>query len=170
MLKPLYKSNKSTIPQYLIETYGPGIGPISSIFTSLGIFINVIAQGLAAVALLSSMAHVSTTVALVISTVLVLAYVLTGGLQGTGIVGVIKLLLLYGAVIAAGGIALYEFGGMNGLYEAFPEHFPWFSLFGRGFSPDFAAGFSLVVGVLSTQTYIQAVLSAKGMKEARRAH
>jgi SSS family solute:Na+ symporter len=168
MLRPLYSSNKSTIPQYLTETYGQAIGPISSVFTSIGIFINVIAQGLAAVALLTSMAHVSTTVALVISTVLVLAYVLAGGLQGTGIVGTIKLTLLYGAVIAAGGIALYKFGGMSGLFEAFPEHFPWFSLFGRGFSLDFAAGFSLVVGVLSTQTYIQAVLSARSFSQARK--
>ena len=167
MLGPLYRSNKSTIPQYLTDTYGDAIGPISSVFTSIGIFINVIAQGLAAVALLTSMAHVSTTVALVISTALVLAYVLAGGLQGTGIVGTIKLTLLYGAVIAAGGIAFYKFGGMSGLFEAFPEHFPWFSLFGRGFSLDFAAGFSLVVGVLSTQTYIQAVLSARSFKHAR---
>ena len=168
MLRPLYSSNKSTIPQYLTETYGQAIGPISSVFTSIGIFINIIAQGLAAVALLTSMAHVNATVALVISTVLVLAYVLAGGLQGTGIVGTIKLTLLYGAVIAAGGLALYKFGGMSGLFEAFPEHFPWFSLFGRGFSLDFAAGFSLVVGVLSTQTYIQAVLSARSFSHARR--
>src|SRR5208337_5562119 len=168
MLGPLYKSNKSTIPQYLTGTYGDAIGPIASVFTSIGIFINVIAQGLAAVALLTSMAHVSSTVALVISTALVLAYVLAGGLQGTGIVGTIKLTLLYGAVIAAGGIALYKFGGISGLLEAFPEHFPWFSLFGRGFSLDFAAGFSLVVGVLSTQTYIQAVLSARSFAQARK--
>jgi len=168
MLGPLYRSNKSTIPQYLTDTYGDAIGPIASVFTSIGIFINVIAQGLAAVALLTSMAHVGPTVALVISTALVLAYVLAGGLQGTGIVGTIKLTLLYGAVIAAGGIALYKFGGISGLLEAFPEHFPWFSLFGRGFSLDFAAGFSLVVGVLSTQTYIQAVLSARSFAQARK--
>jgi len=167
MLKPLYRSNKTTIPQYLADTYGHTIGPISSMFTSIGIFINIIAQGLAAIALLTSVVHVSTTVALVISTVLVLAYVLAGGLEGTGIVGTIKLTLLYGAVIAAGGIALYEFGGISGIYQAFPEHFPWFSLFGRGFSLDFAAGFSLVVGVLSTQTYIQAVLSARSFGHAR---
>ena len=168
MLGPLYRSNKSTIPQFLTGTYGDAIGPIASVFTSIGIFINVIGQGLAAVALLTSMVHVSATYALLISTALVLAYVLAGGLQGTGIVGTIKLTLLYGAVIAAGGIALYKFGGMSGLFEAFPERFPWFSLFGRGFSLDFAAGFSLVVGVLSTQTYIQAVLSAKSFKHARR--
>jgi SSS family solute:Na+ symporter len=168
MLRPLYNSNRSTIPQYLMETYGPGIGPISSIFTSVGIFINIIGQGLAAVALLTSVAHVSTTVALLISTVLVLAYVLAGGFQGTGLVGTIKLLLLYGAVIAAGGVALYLFGGMGGLFQAFPDHYPWFSLFGRGFSPDFAAGFSLLVGVLSTQTYIQAVVSARSFGHARK--
>jgi SSS family solute:Na+ symporter len=168
MLGPLYKSNKSTIPQFLTTTYGDTIGPIASVFTSIGIFINVIGQGLAAVALLTSMAHVSSADALLISTALVLAYVLAGGLQGTGIVGTIKLILLYGATIAAGGIALFKFGGMSGLFEAFPDHFPWFSLFGRGFSPDFAAGFSLVVGVLSTQTYIQAVLSARSFKHARR--
>ena len=168
MLGPLYKSNKSTIPQFLTTTYGDTIGPIASVFTSIGIFINVIGQGLAAVALLTSMAHISSTNALLISTALVLAYVLAGGLQGTGIVGTIKLTLLYGATIAAGGIALYKFGGMSGLFEAFPDHFPWFSLFGRGFSLDFAAGFSLVVGVLSTQTYIQAVLSARSFEHARR--
>jgi SSS family solute:Na+ symporter len=167
MVKPIYSSNKSTIPQYLIGTYGPAIGPITSVFTSLGIFINITAQGLSAVALLSSIAHVSATVALLISTVLVLAYVLAGGLEGTGIVGTIKLALLYIAMISAGGIALCEFGGMKGVFEAFPEHFPWFSLFGRGFSLDFAAGFSLVVGVLSTQTYIQAVASARNLKHAR---
>jgi len=168
MLRPLYQSNKSTIPQYLIDTYGPAIGPISSIFTSLGIFINVIAQALSAVALLTSIAHVSTNVALLVSSVLVLAYVLAGGLEGTGIVGMLKLSLLYGAVITAGGISLYQFGGLEGVLRAFPEHYPWFSLFGRGFSLDFAAGFSLVVGVLSTQTYIQAVLSARSFEQARK--
>jgi solute:Na+ symporter, SSS family len=56
---------------------------------------------------------------------------------------------------------------MDGLYAAFPQHFPWFSLFGRGFFPDFAAGFSLVVGVLCTQTYSQAVLSARSFSHAR---
>ncbi len=40
-------------------------------------------------------------------------------------------------------------------------------MFGRGVSRDLAAGFSLVVGVLSTQTYIQAVLSAGSFRHAR---
>ena len=167
MLKPIYSSNKSTIPQYLVESYGAAIGPITSVFTCLGIFLNCLAQGLSAVALLTSVLHVTPAVAMLICIVLVFAYVLAGGFEGTGIVGTVKLLLLYLATIAAGGIAVYQFGGPSQIYRAFPDKFPWFSLFGRGFSMDFAAGFSLLVGVLSTQTYIQAVLSAKSFRDAR---
>jgi SSS family solute:Na+ symporter len=167
MLKPLYSSRITTIPQYLVGTYGPAIGPITSIFTSIGIFFNVVANGLAAVALVTSVVHVSTNVALLITMLIVVAYVLAGGIQGTGIVGAVKLLLLYVAMIAVGGASLYMFGGLGGMLQAFPEHFPWFSLFGRGFSKDMAAGFSLVIGVLCTQTYVQAVVSTRSLGKAR---
>jgi len=167
MLKPLYTSNKTTIPQYLAETYGYRIGPIASIFTSLGMFFNIIAQGIAAVALLSSAFHLNSTLALLISVILVAAYVLVGGLQGTALVGLVKLVLLYLTIIIASVVAYIMFGGYQGILTSFPQHFPWFSLFGRGFSTDAAAAFSLLVGVISTQTYIQAVLSARSFSQAR---
>ncbi|MGA9460724.1 MAG: hypothetical protein WBV16_13570, partial [Desulfobaccales bacterium] len=47
------------------------------------------------------------------------------------------------------------------------EPFPWFSLFGRGVSRDLAAGFSVVVGVICTQTYIQAVAATRSFGKAR---
>lgn len=167
MLKPLYTSNKTTIPQYLVDTYGDRIGPISSIFTSIGMFLNIIGQGIAAVALLTSAFHLNSTLALLISVILVIAYVLAGGLQGTALVGVVKLGLIYITIILCSMFAYIMFGGYNGILESFPEHFPWFSLFGRGLSTDAAAGFSLLVGVISTQTYIQAVLSARSLGQAR---
>ncbi len=167
MLKPLYTSNEETIPQYLVGTYGHTIGPITSIFSSAGMFINIIAQGLAAVALLTATFSMRPTLALIVGVVLVLAYVF-GGIKGTGMVGVVKLSLLYGATVITGVLAFIMFGGTSGIYHAFPAQFPWFSLFGRGFSKDFAGGFSLLVGVLSTQTYIQAVLSAKSLGAARK--
>ncbi len=166
MLGPLYTNNNETVPQYLVGTYGQSIGPVTSIFSSIGMFINIVAQGLAAVALLTAIFHMSLTSALVISVVLVLAYVF-GGVQGTGMAGVVKLSLLYMATIVTGLLAYHMFNGSSGIYQAFPAQFPWFSLFGRGFSKDAAAGFSLLVGVLSTQTYIQAVLSAKTYEAAR---
>jgi SSS family solute:Na+ symporter len=167
MLKPLYTSDQETIPQYLVQTYGQAIGPVASIFTSLGMFFNLMGQGIAAVALLTAVFGLNTNYAVIISIILVLGYVLSGGVQGTGMVGVVKLVLLYTTTIVAGTMAFQMFGGLNGIRGAFPEHFPWFSLLGRGVSTDLAAGFSLLVGVLSTQTYIQAILSGRNLRVSR---
>ncbi|KAF1085238.1 Sodium/glucose cotransporter [Sporotomaculum syntrophicum] len=168
LARQLYESKLETIPQFLVNVYGDGIGPISSVFTSAGIFLNIIAQGLSAVALLTSMFHMSPVVAAVISVFLVLAYVFSGGVWGTGLVGVAKLILIYLTTIFCGVMAYGMLGGWSGLTTNFPP-FPWLSLFGRGFNTDFAAGFSLLVGVLSTQTYIQAIFSAKSLSSARMA-
>ncbi len=167
MLRPIYASKITTIPEILAGTYGPKIGPITSIFTSFGMFFNVIANGLAAVALLTSVANLNPTVAVIITIVITLAYVMAGGIEGTGIVGAVKIVLLYAAMIAAAGMALYQFGGIGPMYHAFPDPFPWFSLFGRGVSRDLADAFSVVVGVICTQTYIQAVSATRSFGKAR---
>jgi SSS family solute:Na+ symporter len=166
MARRLYKSSVETVPQYLVKTYGTGIGPISSIFTSLGILFGLVAQILAFSALLTSLFTMQPTIAACIGMVLVIAYVLFGGVWGTGLTGIVKLILLYVTVIACGVTAFIFLGGISGMTAAFPS-FPWFSLFGRGVSIDLAAGFSLIVGVLSTQTYIQAVVSGNSAGTAR---
>ncbi|HCJ58318.1 sodium:solute symporter family protein [Lutispora sp.] len=163
---PLHRSDKETVPQILAEEFGGLARPISSIFVSLGTFLNIIAQILSAVALLTSMFKISPIAASVISIMLMSAYVIFGGVWGTGLVGVAKLILLYISVIAGGIIAVTYGGGIGHFVNTFPS-FPYFSLFGRGVWIDGAAGFSLVLGVLSTQTYIQAVLSGKTLRDAR---
>lgn len=164
--KPLHKSNKETVPQILANEFGGLSRPISSIFVSLGTFLNIIAQILAAVALLTSMFKMSPIAAAMISIILMSAYVIFGGVWGAGLVGVAKLILLYISVIAGGIIAVSNAGGIGQFVVNFPKH-PYFSLFGRGAWIDGAAGFSLILGVLSTQTYIQAVLSGKTLKESK---
>ncbi|TEB04465.1 Sodium/proline symporter [Pelotomaculum schinkii] len=166
LARQLYESNLETMPQYLVGVYGDGIGPLSSIFSSVGIFLNIVAQGLSAVALLTAMFHMNPILAALIGVFLVLTYVFFGGVWGAGLVGVVKLVFLYMATIVCGILAYKMVGGSAGLTAHFPAY-PWFSLFGRGFSMDFAAGFSLLVGVLSTQTYIQAIFSAKSLAKAR---
>ncbi|MGA2332819.1 MAG: sodium:solute symporter family protein [Syntrophales bacterium] len=165
--KPLHDSRLETVPQYLVVTYGSNIGPVSSIFSSIGIFLSIVSQGLAAVALLTSMFNIEPLTATIIGILLVLGYVFYGGVWGTGLVGVAKLGLLYVATIVCGVIAYNMVGGYAGLAEKF-TYFPWFSLFGRSFNLDAAAGFSLVVGVISTQTYIQAIYSGKDAQTSRR--
>ncbi len=167
VLKPIYSSKITTLPEYLVKTYGYKIGPISSICSSFSIFFNVVANGLAAIALITTVTHVSPTFAVILTLVVSLVYVMAGGIQGTGIVGAVKMALLLLAMTVAGGISLYKFGGISAMYHAFPNPFPWFSLFGRGVSKDLAAGSSLVLGVLSTQIYIQVISSAKTIGKAR---
>ncbi|MCR4432082.1 MAG: sodium:solute symporter family protein [Tepidanaerobacteraceae bacterium] len=164
--KPLYNTDKHTVPQMLAEEFGPAAGPVSSFFSSLGIFLSVVAQVLSAVALLTAMFNMPPLAAAAFSIILMAAYVVFGGVWGTGLVGIAKLLLIYISMLVGGVIAFSGGGGLAGYKAAFPA-FPYFSLFGRGFWVDFAAGFSLVIGVLSTQTYIQAVISGKSLKEAR---
>jgi SSS family solute:Na+ symporter len=163
----LYESSLETVPQYLVSTYGSRIGPIASVFTSLGIYFNFIGNVLAFVALFTAMLHMIPLGAAGICVVLVLAYVLFGGVWGTGLAGIAKLILVYAAMMSCGVIALVKIGGVSGLTSSFPS-FPWFSLFGRGFSVDFAAGFSMLLGVLSTQTYFQAIVSGRSLKESRK--
>ncbi|MDT8903449.1 sodium:solute symporter family protein [Anaeroselena agilis] len=167
MVRPLWESAVDTLPQYLVKTYGANIGPVSSVFTSIGIFFNLMAQALAFCALVTSMFPMQPSLAAVIGLILVLAYVLFGGVWGTGLTGVVKLILLYLAMLACGITAYAMAGGAEGLMAKLPAH-PWFSLFGRGVSKDLAAGFSLIVGVLSTQTYFQALSSAKNVPDARK--
>jgi SSS family solute:Na+ symporter len=164
--RPLYESSVETLPQYLIKTYGSGIGPIASIFTSIGIYFNVIAGALAFAALFNSALHIGPMAAAALGLVLVLAYVALGGVWATGMAGVVKLFLLYVSMIACGVTAYLKVGGASGLSAQLPS-FPWFSLFGRGFGTDFAAGFSMLLGVLSTQTYFQAIGSGRSFEAAR---
>ncbi|PKM76457.1 MAG: sodium:solute symporter [Firmicutes bacterium HGW-Firmicutes-15] len=168
MLKPLYTSNKETIPQFLVGTYGNSIGPLTSVSSAIGMFFSVMSQGISAVALITSVFHISPLLAVFVGFALVLTYVLAGGLLGTGMSGVAKLILLYLTVIVTGVLAFAMFGGNSGVHQAFPAKYPWYSLVARGFSKDVAAGVSLLIGVISTQTYIQAVLSAKSLGAARK--
>ncbi|MDF9407938.1 sodium:solute symporter family protein [Pelotomaculum isophthalicicum JI] len=166
LAKPLRESKLETIPQFLVMNYGPAAGPIASIFSSTGIFLNIIAQILAAIALISPIFQLSSINAALIAIVLVICYVYFGGVMSTGIVGIVKLVILYSSLIVTGLLAYTKVGGAAGIINSFPP-FPWLSFFGRGFSTDIAAGFSLIVGVMSTQTYLQAMFSGKDVKTSK---
>ncbi|MCG0277796.1 MAG: sodium:solute symporter family protein [Thermanaeromonas sp.] len=165
-VKPLYQGRKDTVPEILIAEFGPASGPISTLFVSLGIFLNIVAQVLSAIALLTTMFKISPLPAALLSLLLMAFYVVFGGVWGTGLVGMAKLFLIYMAMIIGGLMAWLGGGGWPGYRASFPAY-PYFSLFGRGFWQDFASGLSLVIGVLCTQTYIQAVGSGKSLNHAR---
>lgn len=164
--KPLRNSNCNTIQQVITLEYGSNAGIVTSVLASFGILLNIIAQILAANALLTSMFGLSSVESAIISVIIMSCYVIFGGVLSTGILGAIKLILIYVSVFFGAIMALKLGGGFNEFYTSL-DHNQYFNIFSRGIGVDAGAGLSVILGVLSTQTYIQAVLSGKSNEAAK---
>ena len=170
---PLRHSGGRTLIGMIEKEFGPAAGLSASILNTVGTFINVISQMIAASAVLAVLfPSMGLAWELIITTVFMILYVVIGGRKGAGMVGILKLVLLYVAMIGSGILVLRMTGGVGGFTAMVrgidnPEGVNFFSLFARGVGTDLGAGFSLLLGVLTTQTYAQAVLSAKTDNTAR---
>ncbi|MGM9614883.1 MAG: sodium:solute symporter [Oscillospiraceae bacterium] len=173
-VKPLRHNGGHTLIGMVEQEFGPTAGLSASILNTIGTFINVISQMIAASAVLAVLfPSLGLVWELIISTVFMILYVVIGGRKGAGMVGILKLALLYIAMIGSGILVLKMTGGLGGFTEMVrgidnPDGVQFFSLFARGAGTDLGAGVSLLLGVLTTQTYAQAVLSAKSDATARR--
>lgn len=163
---PLREGEVTTIPEFIARYYGERARVAASLFSAVGMFIHIVAQLLAAGALLSALFGWSPAASALAATGLVALITIGGGMQGAGPLGLVKLLLLYGVMLLAGFRALDLSGGWNGLTGALPA-FPWFSLFGYGVGAGLGDLLSMLVGVVSTQTYLQAVFAARDRRAAR---
>lgn len=164
--KPLRLTGLKTIPEYLVLNYGPAAGPLTSLTSSVGIFFSIVASILAGTSLIGAIFSIDSVQAVFLVFTLVIVYVFFGGVWGTGQVGILKTFLTCITLVAVGLISYKQMGGVNGYLAAFPS-FPWFSLFGRGAWVDIGSGLSMIVGTISTQTYIQALYAAKNVRAAR---
>ena len=172
-VKPLRHSGGHTLIGMVENEFGPVAGLSASILNTVGTFINVISQMIAASAVLAVLfPSMGLVWELIISMVFMVLYVVIGGRRGAGMVGILKLVLLYISMIGSGVIVLKMTGGLDGFTAMVrgidnPDGVNFFSLFARGAGTDLGAGVSLLLGVLTTQTYAQAVLSAKSDATAR---
>jgi len=163
---PLRRGEVATIPQFLFRYHGRRAQVCASLFSASGMFVHIVAQLLACAALLASLFQLPVLQAALFSSLLVALAALSGGMRSAGLVGLAKLFLLYLTMIGAGALAWQSAGGWQGLRAAFPPH-PWFSLFGYGVKEGLSDLLSMLVGVLSTQIYLQAIFTARGAREAR---
>ncbi|MGL5328077.1 MAG: sodium:solute symporter family protein [Peptostreptococcaceae bacterium] len=163
---PLYNSNIQTLPQVFAREYGKTASTVSTVLMSVGSFLSIVSQFLSGIALVTSISHITAMPATIVIGVLMAFYVIFGGVWGAGLVGIVKTLLLYITVIVCGFMALNLSGGIDGISATLPAD-QYFSLFARGTFVDLGAGISLVLGVLTTQAYIQAVISAKNLKVSK---
>ncbi len=190
---PLRHSKCITELQIIGNEYGSLAGSLGSILCSIGIFVSVLAQMVACTGLLTVLfPSLSTAAATVISVAVMCFYVIFGGAWGAGMGGVMKLLLLYLASAVGMAYVLITSIGLTGLMDGLNHMLAgtslgtsqdlcnlsnlftssdisdrFFNLVARGTAKDVGSGLSLLLGVLSTQTYAQAVWSARTDQKAK---
>lgn len=186
-VRPLRASGCTTLMGVIDREYGHKVEYAGSVLSSIGIFISVLAQVVACVGLITVIFPVSNTAAAILSVVLMTVYVVFGGAWGAGMGGIVKLILLYVSCAAGLAAVLLASGGIGGLWNgvraAMVGTVPgqlagvasggdlvqrYGSLIARGAAKDLGSAISLMLGVLSTQTYAQAVWSGSSDKAARR--
>lgn len=163
--KPLRKTSLTTIPQYLGENYGETAEMLSSCVSSLGILLSAVASCLPGIAILSTMLNISPAMAAIVLAVLVALYVFFGGMKSAGVGGILKMAVIWVTLCIAGVIAFQHLPSEPNFSKIFPV-LPWQSLFGESFSAAMTNLFSMIVGILCTQTYIQSIFSASSPKVA----
>ena len=166
--KPLFNSGITTLPQLFAREYGEKSSTVMALLNSLGTFLSIVAQILSGVALVTAVSSLSPMVGTILTILLMLAYVLFGGSLGAGYVGIVKTILMYVSVGACGILAIVVSGGLGTFWNN-PElpHELYFNVIARGATVDLGAGISLLLGVLTTQSYVTAILSAKNLKVSK---
>ena len=161
----LRTSALSTVPEYLVLNYGPKAGPLASIASSAGLFFSVVASMLTSMHLIMLLFGVNelTAIVCIISSVLALVYF--GGISSSGVAGLFKMALIFLTIFVAGYQAFANLGHLTGVQATYSEYY-WLSLGGKNWGANLTNFFCLIVGVICTQTYVQAIFSASSAKTA----
>ncbi len=170
---PFRRNGAHTLGGMVEQEFGPAAGLSSSVLNTIGTFISIISQMIAASAVLAVLfPSMPLWAELVLTALFMIAYVVIGGQKGAGMVSILKLALLYIAMVVSGAMVLYFTGGIGGFVDMVngidnPEGIHFFSLLAQGAGTDIGSGVSLLLGVLTTQTCAQAILSARSDSSAR---
>ena len=184
---PIRRSGCSTLLQIVAREYGRKAETVGSLLFLIGIFISIVAQVLSSSAMIGSLFQLPMLWAAIIAATLVMLLVLFGGIKSAGAGGIVKLILLYTCSMIAGGVVLYLAGGLGGLYSSIETayasptltefnglsgiesiHHRYGNLVARGPLKDLGGCLSLMLGVVTTQTYAQCIWSGATTQKARR--
>ena len=167
--------------QVIAGEYGHAPEKAGAILCTTGTFISVLAQVIACIGFIMALyPSLTPFTASALTVILMCAYILMGGTWGAGMAGIVKVVLLYGSCMACLLLVLINGGGFaqaeeflaSGIlgrvftHEEFSAQY--MSMSARGALKDYGSCVSLIVGILSTQTYMQFILSAKGDSQARK--
>lgn len=163
--RPFRAANIETLPHFLVSGFGRPIRPLISVCDSIGVFMTIPGQAASAITLLSVVLHWPLLPTAALATLLIIAYVFLGGAISAGVAGFAKLLIAFASLLVLGAMALYLGGGVDGLRAELPANY--FNLFGNGLWKDLGSGMGIILGVLTTQVYVQAVITGRTIGAAR---
>ena len=167
--RPIRESEITTISDYLEQHYertGKRLSLLSVFSSSTGTIISVCAQMMSCIALLRASFQIPSSLAAIIAALLVLGFIAAGGLKSFSKLGAAKIVLLY-LVLGVCVISAVRNGGTFTAVTSKLPFSPWFNPFGRGIATDLSAIASMIVGIFTTQIYIQAIAAAKDVSAAR---
>lgn len=187
---PLRRSDCTTLLEVVSKEYGKKAEVLGSVLCSIGMFVSVVAQILSASALLMTLFPMKFYLAAALSCLIMMAYVVFGGLWSAGIGGIVKLILLCVSSLAGGIIVLSLTDGYHGLMTSIEEMIfaiktlqfdqtpqsdvstfvakQYNNLLSRGAGKDIGSCLSVILGVLATQSYAQGIWAAKTDSVARK--
>ncbi|MBQ0016241.1 MAG: hypothetical protein KBT04_04595, partial [Bacteroidales bacterium] len=184
---PLRRTGCATLSDIIGKQYGKQAATLGSLLSLIGVFISIISQVMAAAALLSALLEIPIWIASIASGMLIIICVFFGGIRGAGLGGLLKTALLYLSIIIVATIIFYSSHGLdslyqqmhhtitlpalsaiNGLPEATEIHHVYLNPFSRGVLKTLGGCFSMILGDITTQSYAQAIWSARNHHVARR--
>jgi SSS family solute:Na+ symporter len=164
--RPIRKTGLSTLPEFIERSYGRPTALLTLAGSVAGTLLSVAAQFMAGIALLRSVFPLSHEWGTLLLFFVILFFIFTGGLKSFGVIGNAKIVVLYLMLALCVAKATSLGQGPSTLVRELPFS-PWLNLLGRGVERDLGACASLVLGILCTQIYLQAVFSACDEKTAR---
>ncbi|MBQ3397559.1 MAG: sodium:solute symporter family protein [Synergistaceae bacterium] len=184
----LRNSGCTTQFQIIAREYGTLTEKAGGILCTTGTFVSVLAQVTACIGFIPALyPSVSPLMAASLTVIFMCLYIVMGGTWGAGMGGIVKVVLLYISCGACLILVLMKSGGVSGAFinaENLLLTSPvgslkeiltrgdfiarYVSFTSRGVLKDLGSCVSLVLGILSTQTYMQYILSARGAREARK--
>ena len=184
---PLRRSGCSTLLELVRREYGRKVETVGSLLFLIGIFISIVSQVLTSSAMIGSLLNMPSLWSLIVGAILIMLFVLFGGIRSAGAGGIVKLILLYAGSVATGIIVWRMSGGidaigqslnhvyhsptlasLNGIADAESIHQRYGNMVARGALKDLGGCLSIVLGVVSTQTYAQCIWSGATTAKARR--
>lgn len=163
---PIRDSGHQTIQEMIKFEFGQTACLLATLLGIIAFYVNNISHFLSGISLIGSMFPLSTLVSSLITGALILICVYMGGFVGLSFINSLKTVILTTTVIISAVLIFAATSNFSEIAAALPERFLLYSP--RGVNKDFGSFLSVVLGIMSTQSTIQTIFSAKSNRDCKR--